>query len=150
MHTVIAASSVILRHEGRYLLVERARGTGTGQFAFPGGRADAGETPEATARRELREETGLEAGRLNEYARFRIEVTGDIAFLLTVFTGDHDGRGTAIAADDAASLRWVTAAESLHLNMPPSVHACIAALEKGVPLPNDCPELVAVAEAQPR
>jgi 8-oxo-dGTP pyrophosphatase MutT (NUDIX family) len=31
----------------------------SGQFALPGGRMDAGETPEATARRELEEELGL-------------------------------------------------------------------------------------------
>jgi 8-oxo-dGTP pyrophosphatase MutT (NUDIX family) len=33
-------------------------------YSFVGGRVDAGETPEAAARRELREEAGMEAGTL--------------------------------------------------------------------------------------
>lgn len=132
---------MILRHEGRYLLVERARGDSAGQYAFPGGRADDGETPEATARRELREETGLVAGALNRYARFRIEAARDLIYMLTVFVGAHDGIGEAIADDDAASVVWVTAAEAVHLDMPQSVHACIEALENDLPLAN-VPELV--------
>ena len=147
--TIVAAASVILRHAGRYLLVERARGDSAGQFAFPGGRADPDETPEATARRELREETGLEAGELSEYARFRIESTHGLVYALTVFVATHNGIGETVADDDAASVIWVTAAQSMHLDMPVSVRACIAALEDGVPL-GDVPGLVGGGDIPPR
>ena len=147
--TIVAAASVILRHAGRYLLVERARGDSAGQFAFPGGRADPEETPEATARRELREETGLEACELHEYARFRIDTAHDVTYALTVFVGMHDGAGEAVADDDAASVIWVTAAQAMHLDMPASVRACIAALEEGVPL-GDVPGLVGGGDIPPR
>jgi mutator protein MutT len=58
------------------LLTRRAAGlrAHAGQWAFPGGRMDAGETPEQAALRELHEEVGLELeasevlGRLDDYA----------------------------------------------------------------------------------
>lgn len=52
------------RGEASLLLTLRARGLSRhgGQFACPGGRVDPGETVEETARRELREELGLELG----------------------------------------------------------------------------------------
>lgn len=42
------------------LILKRAVGAATGAWYAPGGVLDPGETPEACARRELREETGLE------------------------------------------------------------------------------------------
>jgi mutator protein MutT len=47
-----------------FLITRRASGMRNhpGQWALPGGRVDAGETPEETARRELHEELGLELG----------------------------------------------------------------------------------------
>jgi 8-oxo-dGTP pyrophosphatase MutT (NUDIX family) len=47
----------------RVLVLKRAaRGTNAGQWALPGGRVEAGETPEAAALREAAEEVGLEGG----------------------------------------------------------------------------------------
>lgn len=52
---------VLCRREGRVLLMRRA-GTGffDGLFSLPGGHVEPGESVRAAARRELREETGLE------------------------------------------------------------------------------------------
>jgi len=63
-----AAVAVVLLpdEEGRgcFLLTKRARTlrAHTGQWALPGGRMDAGESPEGTALRELDEEVGLTLG----------------------------------------------------------------------------------------
>ena len=46
------------------LLVRRAKPPAAGSWSLPGGAQELGETAEAAARRELREETGLEAGPL--------------------------------------------------------------------------------------
>jgi ADP-ribose pyrophosphatase YjhB (NUDIX family) len=56
-----AARIILLDREERVLLVRfLAEDTGFAWWATPGGAIEAGESPEAAARRELREETGLE------------------------------------------------------------------------------------------
>lgn len=44
---------------GEILLIEKKRGLGSGKVNGPGGRIEAGETPEAAAVRETREEVGV-------------------------------------------------------------------------------------------
>jgi 8-oxo-dGTP diphosphatase len=53
------AGALVVRR-GRLLLVRRAQDPWKGSWDIPGGFCDAGEHPEATAVRELREETGLD------------------------------------------------------------------------------------------
>lgn len=56
-----AALSLVTRpHDGRVLAISRGRDTR--DWGIPGGSMEPGETPELTARRELFEETGVEAG----------------------------------------------------------------------------------------
>ncbi|MDQ0391701.1 NUDIX hydrolase [Labrys monachus] len=56
----ILAASVVIFRDGKVLLGERARSPGRGLFSLPGGAVEAGEGLEAAARREVREETGLD------------------------------------------------------------------------------------------
>jgi ADP-ribose pyrophosphatase YjhB (NUDIX family) len=105
---IILAASVALRRGDRFLLVERGRAPARGLLAFPGGRLEAGESPEEAARRELFEETGLEVGKL---ALFQVmdlggdKESGGVLFRLHVFTGTYL-EGEPTARDDAASVGW--------------------------------------------
>jgi 8-oxo-dGTP diphosphatase len=54
----LSVSAAIL-HDGRVLLVRRARNPALGLFTLPGGVVEAGETLSEAAVREVREETGL-------------------------------------------------------------------------------------------
>lgn len=115
---VIAAVSVAVLREGRVLLVLRGRAPSRGLYAFPGGRAEAGESLEDAARRELMEETGLAATHLAPIDRLRF-ATPQSVFDLQVFVGTVE-EGEAIAGDDAAELGWFAVAEMDRLPMTES------------------------------
>ncbi|GAB4458171.1 MAG: NUDIX hydrolase [Anaerolineae bacterium] len=54
------SAAVMVVQKGKVLLVRRAMDPGRGSWCFPGGFMEIGETPQATAIRECREESGLE------------------------------------------------------------------------------------------
>jgi len=121
------ASSVILAHEGKYLLVRRANPPAADMYAFPGGRAEPGETAEETARRELFEETALEGENFRLFATYELPgKEGD--FLLSVFLADCRDITPMVAQDDAAEAGWYTVAEVSALPVPQSVRDCIERL----------------------
>ncbi len=88
------------------LLIRRSD---SGRWDVPGGGADAGETPEQTARRELREETGLSVGALCVLGVFPHRYTyqdGNVVDWEThVFVAEFAG-GEVRASYDATEARW--------------------------------------------
>ena len=52
---------VIIEKEGKFLLGQRFGSHGEGEWCFPGGHVDYGESLEQACQRELKEETGLNA-----------------------------------------------------------------------------------------
>lgn len=56
----LAAAGVVIDSSGRWLVVKKAYGGLKGQWSLPAGFVDAGETADAAAVREVREETGID------------------------------------------------------------------------------------------
>jgi len=87
------------------LLGQRKSDPAAGQWAMPGGHEKEGETPEETARRELQEETGIEADKLTLIAMR----PGDKNRLKRdyVFTTVVDADVVPKPSSDCGALRWV-------------------------------------------
>lgn len=101
---------------------------------IPGGHIDPGETPEAAARRETREETGATLGSLRLFAVQKMTLTGDkpegykypfpVSYQLMylsnsvtpgVFTTDDDSKGAVmIARTEADTVPWIAANRALY------------------------------------
>lgn len=132
------ASSAILERNDRFLLVLRSNPPSADMYAFPGGRAEAGETPAEAALREFKEETGITARnpRLFETYDLRSHAAdGTLTshFLLSVFLVDADEDAVAEAADDAAAIGWYTLEEVRTLPVPASVLECVERLAAAKP-----------------
>lgn len=114
----IPAVSVALKRGDTLLLVKRANDPAKNQWAFPGGRVERGEKLEAAARRELLEETGLEAGEIGVHVELLLG-----KYHLTVFQGDALD-GEPIAQDDALAAGFFNLQEIESMDATESTKAC--------------------------
>ena len=135
MSTAAPASSAIVIRDDRYLLVRRRNPPAADLYAFPGGRAEPGESPAEAALRECLEETGLIVTNPRLFDTFDLLThapDGSIShhFFLSVFRVDEVEQREAEAADDALECGWFTAAKITGLPAPASVRACINRLEE--------------------
>lgn len=125
------ASSAIVERDGRFLLVKRMNPPAADLYAFPGGRAEPGETPEETAIRELLEETGIVGRNPRLFEELELLPEDGVAgshFLLSVFQLDADTETVVHADSDAAEAGWFLPEEIYALPVPPSVRSCVERL----------------------
>ena len=125
---VLVAAVALVDTDGRVLLAERPAGKSmAGLWEFPGGKVDAGETPEAALVRELREELGIDTEESclapftfasHGYERFHLLMP---LYVCRVWQGIPEPR-------EGQRLAWVRPAEMRSYPMPPADVPLIAML----------------------
>ena len=124
--------SVVALREGKVLLIKRGKEPYKGYWSLPGGAQELGETLMECAQRELKEETGLEAGEL-KFAAVRDRISRNESqaimhhYVLASFFANNP-RGEAVAADDALAVRWCSIDEMHDLQTTPDTPEFIKAV----------------------
>lgn len=120
MKIVLVAAVALIDPDGRILLAQRPEGKSmAGLWEFPGGKVEAGESPEATLIRELDEELGIEVKEAClaplTFASHRYE---DFHLLMPLYvcrrwSGNVRGR-------EGQALKWVRPTRLREFPMPPA------------------------------
>ena len=107
----IVVSAVVVRdRDGRVLTVRK---TGTSMFMLPGGKHEPGESARDAAARELAEETGLHADRLDLLGEYVTDTANEPGLVLesTVYVLPGAVTGPVEPAGEIAQLRWIETTE---------------------------------------
>lgn len=120
------AVGVVVHADGRYLLSQRRKGTDhAGCWEFPGGKLEAGETPQEALQRELSEELGIRVLSCRPLIAIPFDYPGRSVLLhtyrVTAYAGDPRGR-------EGQPLEWFETADLVQLNLPAANRGIVNAL----------------------
>ena len=118
--TMMVVAAALVGADGRVLLQQRsAHRSMAGLWEFPGGKVEAGETPEEALVRELREELGIEVDVADLIPTTFVTglVTERRLLLLLYLSRRWSGEPQPL---DAAGLEWVRPVDMHRLPMPPA------------------------------
>jgi 8-oxo-dGTP diphosphatase len=106
MSVVRCVGAVVHDGAGRLLLIQRGHDPHRGLWSLPGGRIEAGESPEQAVVREVREETGLVV--TPQHPVGHVTIPGDgVVFDVVDFACTLTPPGQEpVAGDDAAAVRF--------------------------------------------
>ncbi|ESQ77143.1 8-oxo-dGTP diphosphatase MutT [Asticcacaulis sp. AC402] len=120
MKTVLVVAAALVDSEGRVLIAQRPEGKQlAGQWEFPGGKVEPGETPEAALIRELDEELGITVKQAclapfvfasHTYDDFHLLMP---LFLIRRWEGEPESR-------EHKALKWVRPVQMRDYPMPPA------------------------------
>ena len=105
----VTADCVVFANVGgklHVLLIERGNDPYRGKWAFPGGFMNMDETAEECARRELKEETGLEVDAVHEIGSFTTVDRDPRGRVITIAFYALSDNADVHGGDDAAKARW--------------------------------------------
>ncbi len=100
------AVGVVLRRGDQVLLAKRAREPKVGQWDLIGGFVEPGETIPAAARREVKEETGLDLDGMKRLHQAPGEYRPGQPTLNFIYVSDARTDVVPVPSDDVAELRW--------------------------------------------
>jgi 8-oxo-dGTP diphosphatase len=112
---LLAVDCVVFDARGRVLLIRRKYPPFQGRYALPGGFVEIGETVEDAARREIEEETGVKAGRLQLVGVYSDPERDPRGHTCSVVFLASAPRATPRAGDDAAAAEWMAGWTSVDL-----------------------------------
>jgi len=116
--TIQVAAGIIRNEFGQIYLTQRLEGQDFAQaLEFPGGKVDAGETPEEALKRELEEETGIHVLSAFPYESFRFDYPTKVIefffYLVEEWVGEPFGR-------EGQEGFWVAQADLDESEFPPA------------------------------
>ena len=125
---VLVAAVALIDADGRVLIAQRPPGKSmAGLWEFPGGKVDAGETPEQALVRELKEELGIDtAASCLAPIAFASHGYETFHLLMPVFAC-RKWNGIA-RPREGQTLKWVAPRELSHFPMPPADLPLVAML----------------------
>src|SRR5512135_538670 len=99
---------IIIRRGEQVLLLHRHHAHGAGTWSPPGGHLDFGEAPEECARRETREETGLEVVDVHHLCLTNDIFTAEGKHYITIWMEGRYDKGEAVvnAPEEASEVGW--------------------------------------------
>ncbi len=125
---LLVVACVLVDMDGKVLLAQRPKGRSlAGLWEFPGGKLEAGESPEACIIRELREELGIEVkAPCLAPLTFASHVYEDFHLLMPLFVARRwEGQVRPL---EGQSLAWVQLNELRSYKMPPADEPLVAML----------------------
>jgi mutator protein MutT len=100
--------AIIVEHAGRILLQQRAIEPRAGFWTFPGGFLEFGETPQEGARRETKEEVGLD---VEITALHGVYARPDVGIALVVYRGVSDSADAVVGDFESQAVQWFSPEE---------------------------------------
>lgn len=120
MKTLLVSAVALIDVDGRVLLAQRPEGKSmAGLWEFPGGKVEAGETPEAALVRELQEELGIDTwSSCLAPLTFASHSYDDFHLLMPLFAC-RKWRGTPVGKE-GQTLKWLRVNQLRDYPMPPA------------------------------
>ena len=126
---IVGVGTVVLDGD-MVLMIQRGKPPRQGSWSLPGGAQELGETIHEAARREVREETGLEIeifGLIDVVDSVRPDADDKIEYHYTLIDlAGHAVGGTLMAGGDAQNCRWFTRPEIDAMDIWPETKRIIA------------------------